>query len=287
MRLRLALAALAGAALAASGLHAQAQADGAPQGTAVGWPHALRVCADPDNMPLSREDGAGFENRIAKLVADDLKLPLSYEWLPDRRGFVRKTLGARSCDVIIGVPVGFERTATTRPYYRSSYVLIDRPSTGEVVSGFDDPRLSRMRIGVQLIGNDLAASSPGHALAAHGHTQNVQGYPVPGAQPAAARIVRDIATGELDSAIVWGPQAGWYAEHARVPLRVHRVAAPAEAGEQPFEYSIAMGVRRGDRELLAALDGVIERRAADIARILDEYAVPRLPIVAAAKEAQR
>src|SRR3954464_1947861 len=86
---------------------------------------ALRVCADPDNLPLSHSDGSGFENRIARLIAEDLRLPLAYEWLPDRRGFVRKTLGAQLCDVLIGVPAGFERTATTRSYYRSSYVLVE------------------------------------------------------------------------------------------------------------------------------------------------------------------
>lgn len=236
----------------------------------------LRVCADPDNLPFSRQDGSGFENRIAQLLADDLKRPLRYEWLPDRRGFVRKTLGARLCDVIIGVPVGFGPALTTQPYYRSSYVFVERDSDAPPVRSVDDPRLSGMRIGVQLIGNDLAASPPGYALARQGYTSNVRGYPVPGERPAAARMVSAIADGELDGAMVWGPQAGYFASRAAVPMRVGVMAQPPGLATQPFAFSIAMGVRRGDQTLRTALDDFIRRRRPDIDRILDEYAVPRV-----------
>ena len=241
-----------------------------------GRPQELRVCADPDNLPYSHQDGSGFENRIARLLAADLKLPLSYEWLPDRRGFVRKTLGARLCDVIIGVPVGFERAATTQPYYRSTYVLIERAGGAAAIRSFDDPRLARMRIGVQLIGNDLAASPPGHALARHGHTANVLGYPVPGEEPAAARAVSAVARGELDGALLWGPQAGYFASRAPVPMRVSVVPQPPDMAAFPFEYSIAMGVRRGDPQLRELLNDFIRRRQPDIDRILADYAVPRV-----------
>jgi mxaJ protein len=236
---------------------------------------ALRVCADPDNLPYSHENGSGFENRIAQLVADDLKLPLAYAWLPDRRGFVRKTLGAGLCDVILGVPAGFERTLTTRPYYRSSYVLLERAADAAPVETLDDPRLARMRIGVQLIGDDLAASPPAHALARRGHVMNVRGYPVVGVEPAAARMAAALTRGELDAARVWGPQAGYFAQRASVPLRVRVLPTPAGASP-PFEFSIAMGVRRGDKALQQTLDDVIRRRQADIDRILAEYSVPRV-----------
>jgi len=252
-------------------------ADTAPPGEGAPQPQVLRVCADPDNLPYSHEDGSGFENRIAQLLADDLKLPLQYEWLPDRRGFVRKTLGARLCDVIIGVPVGFERTATTQPYYRSSYVFVERAAATSPVRSFDDPRLARMRIGVQLIGNDLAASPPGYALARHGYTSNVRGFPVPGDQPAAARMIAAVARGELDGALVWGPQAGYFAANARVPMRVAVLPPPPEAAGLPFEYSIAMGVRRGEPQWRERLNDFIRRRQGDIDRILAEYSVPRVP----------
>jgi len=234
---------------------------------------ALRVCADPDNLPYSRADGSGFENRIAQLLADDMKLPLAYQWLPDRRGFVRKTLGAQLCDVIVGVPAGFERAATTKPYYRSSYVFVERASAVPPVRSFDDPRLAAMRIGVQLIGNDLAASPPGYVLASRGHTDNVRGFPLAGEQPSAQRAIEAIARGELDAAVLWGPQAAYFAERAAVPLRVAVLPAPADAH---FDFAIAMGVRRGDRELRERLDDFIQRRQGDIDRILAEYGVPRV-----------
>jgi len=233
---------------------------------------ALRVCADPDNLPYSREDGSGFENRIAQLLADDMKLPLAYEWLPDRRGFVRKTLGAQLCDVIIGVPAGFERTATTQPYYRSAYVLVERAGDAPAIRTLADPRLATLRIGVQLIGNDLAASPPGELLARHGHTQNVRGFPLAGDEPSAQRAVDAIVRGDIDAAVLWGPQAAYFARRAGVPLRITRLDAPADAH---FDFAIAMGVRRGEPALRERLDDFIRRRQGDIDRILADYEVPR------------
>lgn len=239
-------------------------------------PEALRVCADPDNLPLSHQNGSGFENRIAQLAAEDLRLPLRYAWLPDRRGFVRKTMGAGLCDVIIGVPAGFERTATTAPYYRSAYVWIERSRDGLSPGSLADPRLARLRIGVQLIGDDMAAAPPAHALARQGLTHNVIGFPVPGEQPSAQRMIAALAEGRIDAALVWGPQAGYFAGRAGVPLRVRRLPAPPDLPGQPFEFAIAIGVRRGDEALRRALDDFLQRRRAEIARILDEYGVPRL-----------
>jgi mxaJ protein len=233
---------------------------------------SLRVCADPDNLPYSREDGSGFENRIAQLLADDMKVPLAYAWLPDRRGFVRKTLGAQLCDVIIGVPAGFERAATTQPYYHSSYVLVERAGDAPPIRTLADPRLAALRIGVQLIGNDLAASPPGELLARHGHTQNVLGFPLAGDEPSAQRAVEAIARGEIDAAVLWGPQAAYFARRAAVPLRVTQLDAPADAH---FDFAIAMGVRRGDPALRERLDDFIRRRQGDIDRILADYGVPR------------
>jgi mxaJ protein len=238
---------------------------------------ALRVCADPDNLPYSHEDGSGFENRIARLVASDFGLPLATSWLPDRRGFVRKTLGAGLCDLVIGVPADFEPTLNTRPYYRSSYVLVTPAAQAPAPSDFADPRLRRWRIGVQLVGDDLAATPPGHALVRAGAIDNVVGFPIAGEQPAAARMVQALAAGQLDAAFVWGPQAGYYAKHAPVPLHVHYVPPPASLKEQPFVFAIAMGVRRGDRALRDRLDDFIARRGADIDRILADYGVPRVP----------
>ena len=244
--------------------------------TAQAQPQVLRVCADPDNLPYSHQDGSGFENRIAQLVASDFGVALEYAWLPDRRGFVRKTLGAGFCDLVVGVPLDFERTANTRPYYRSAYMLVEAAGEASPPASFDDPRLRQWRLGVQLIGDDFAATPPGHALVQAGAVANVVGFPVPGELPAAQRIVQAVARGELDAAFVWGPQAGYYALRSPRPLQLRYVAPPAALRGQPFAFDIAMGVRRGDRALRERLDDFIARRQPDIDRILAEYGVPRV-----------
>jgi mxaJ protein len=237
-------------------------------------PAAFRVCADPDNLPYSRSDRSGFENRIAQLVAAELGLPLEYAWLPDRRGFVRKTLGAGLCDVIVGVPADFDRTLNTKPYYRSSYVLLEPTAPRHAIAGFDDPLLRELRVGVQLIGDDMAATPPGYALTHVGAVQNVRGFPLPGEQPSAARIVAALANGSLDVAFVWGPQAAYFARQSVLPLRWRMLPPPAGLKGQSFEFAIAMGVRRGNAALRDRLDAVLVRRRDDIAQILAEYGVP-------------
>jgi quinoprotein dehydrogenase-associated probable ABC transporter substrate-binding protein len=233
----------------------------------------LRVCADPDNLPYSHQDESGFENRIAAIVADDLGASLQYEWQPLRRGFVRKTMGSGRCDVFIGVPAGFERVLTTQPYYRSSYVFVWRRGEDGPRS-FADPRIARERIGVQLVGNDMAATPPGHALARAGALSNVVGYPVYGDGPAARRMVDALASHDIACALLWGPQAGYFARRAAVPMEI--VVAHAPAGlEAPFEFSIAMGVARGNAALRDELDAVLQHRRNDIDAVLAQYAVPR------------
>jgi quinoprotein dehydrogenase-associated probable ABC transporter substrate-binding protein len=232
----------------------------------------LRVCADPDNLPYSSRDESGFENRIAHLVADDMGAKLTWFWQEQRRGFVRKTMGAGQCDVFIGVPAGFERVLPTRPYYRSTYVAVTRGG-GKPFTGFDAADLKECRIGVQLIGDDLAASPPGYALTRAGAVANVRGFTVYGDGPAAQRMVDAVVSGQLDMALVWGPQAGWFAHRARVPLVVTTTSAPAGL-PIPFEYSIAMGVRKGDTALRDRLDEILQRRHSDIDAILASYFVP-------------
>jgi mxaJ protein len=247
---------------------------------------ALRVCADPDNLPFSDRAEAGFENRIARLVADALQATLAYEWQPQRRGFVRRTVGAGLCDVVIGVPTGFERLLTTRPYYRSAYAFV-QPSSAARLESFDDPRLPSLRIGLQLIGNDLAATPPGHALARHGALEHVVGYTVYGDGSAFERMTGDLAAGRLDALVLWGPQAGYFASRSDGRYRV-ALARPPEDVAQPFDFAISMGVRRGDRALQQDLDRVIAQREPEIAAILDAYGVPRLPLpVGADGEAAR
>ena len=233
----------------------------------------LRVCADPANLPYSQRDESGFENRIARLVAADLGMRLTYFWQEQTRGFVRKTMGAGECDLFIGVPAGFERVLLTRPYYRSTYVAVTRRGTPPF-AGFEPAELRARRFGVQLIGNDLAASPPGYALADGGAVENVTGFLVYGDGPAGKRMVDAVAGGSIDVALVWGPQAGWFARRAKVALEVAPIKPPAGLS-MPFEFAIAMGVRKGDTALRERLDELLVRRKADIDAILDDYAVPR------------
>lgn len=231
----------------------------------------LRVCAEPDNLPFSRADESGFENRIARVLADELGAELRYTWAPQRRAFVRKTFGEGACDVWMGVPAGFERMLTTRPYYRSAYVFV---YSAIPLKSFQDKDLAKLRIGVQLPGDDLAATPPGHALALRGAVDNVVGFTVYGEQPVGERIVEAIAAGRLDAAVVWGPAAGFFA-HAR-RLHVSLAAAPPELASLPFQFSIAVGVRKGERALRDRLDEALAARKTDIEAVLDEYSVPRV-----------
>jgi mxaJ protein len=154
-------------------------------------------------------------------------------------------------------------------------VLVEPAGDRSPPQSFGDPRLRRWRVGVQLIGDDFAATPPGHALAQAGATGNVVGYPIPGDLPAAARIFQALGRGELDAAFVWGPQAGYYAQRSARPVQLHYVPPPDNLKEQPFGFAIAMGVRRNDHALRERLDDFIARRQGDIDRILAEYGVPR------------
>ncbi|RZI84679.1 MAG: quinoprotein dehydrogenase-associated putative ABC transporter substrate-binding protein [Rubrivivax sp.] len=248
----------------------------------------LRVCLEPDNLPYSRaslpgtdhgsparRDVDGFEWRIARLLADALNTTLEVHWLPLRRGMVRKTFGEGHCEVMVGVPAGLERVLTTRPYYRSSYVFVTRALDGRPLQRFDDPRLPDLRIGVQLIGNDLAATPPGHALARHGAIQGVRGYTVYGDGPASERMLRALARGELDAALVWGPQAGYFVRHAAVPLQMSQALPPNDLASMPFEFAIAVGVRQGEAALRDRLQTALDARRPEVDAILAEFAVPR------------
>jgi mxaJ protein len=262
------------AARAARALIAIACAWALTFGAALSAERELRVCADPDNLPYSHENGSGFENRIARLLAEDLNAKLTYTWLPQRRGFIRKTLNAETCDVVIGVPADFDLVRTTQSYYRSAYVFVFRAENGQAFRSFDDPRLKTVKVGVQLIGDDLAATPPGHALALRGIVDNVVGFPVYGERPQAELMIEAVATAKLDVALVWGPQAAYYARRQPVALAMTPARAPRELAALPFEFSMAMGVRKRDAALQGELDQVISRRRGELQAILLEYNVP-------------
>ncbi len=249
---------------------------------------ALRVCADPNSLPFSNSAREGFENKIAELIGRELHKPVEYIWWAQRRGFVRNTLTAGSCDLVVGTASGVEMLATTRPYYKSTYVFVSRHDRGLGIASLNDPRLKQLRIGVQLVGDDFANTPPAHALANRGMTQNVVGFTVYGdyRQPhPASQIVDAVANGSVDVAIVWGPLAGYFAKQSAVPLDIVPVQPRVDLPYLPFVFDIAMGVRRGDSTFRASIDDIIERRHASIDSILATYGVPRVD-VAATREAR-
>jgi mxaJ protein len=241
-------------------------------------PRSLRVCADPNNLPFSNAKQQGFENKIADVIGRELGKPVEYTWWAQRRGFVRNTLNAGECDLVVGTVSGMEMLATTRPYYKSTYVFVSRGDRSMNVSSFDDPRLHHLKIGVQLIGDDFSNTPPAHALSNRGIIRNVKGYPVYGdyrnANPA-ARIMKGVIDGEVDVAVVWGPLAGYFAKHSRVPLRVVPVNPKVDLPFLPFVFDIAMGTRRADSTFRHQLDDMIARRQPTIDSILAAYGVPR------------
>jgi mxaJ protein len=240
---------------------------------------ALRVCADPNNLPFSNRRGEGFENRIAELLARDSGARLEYVWWAQRRGFIRNTLAAGRCDLVVGIPSSFELALATRPYYRSSYVFLTRRDRGLDLASFDDPALRDLRIGVHLIGDDYANAPPAHALARRGMVTNVVGYSIYGdyaEESPPSRLVTAVAGGEVDAAVVWGPLAGYFAPRQQEPLSLAPVSPQIDIPFLPFVFDIAMGVRRGDEARRDALDEFLVRRRGEIDAILADYGVPRL-----------
>ena len=240
-------------------------------------PKTLRVCADPNNLPFSNRQEEGFENKIAELIAKDLGTTVSYTWWPQRRGFIRNTLRADKCDVVMGVPSSYELVLATKPYYRSTYVFVYPKKSGLQIESLDDPVLRTLKIGVHTIGDDYANSPPAHALGARHIVKNVVGYSVYGDydKPNPPGDIMDaVGHGDVDVAIVWGPIAGYFAKRQPVELELIPVSPRIDLPFLPFVYDISMGVRREDVQLKERLEEVLDRRAQEIRKILESYGVP-------------
>jgi len=240
---------------------------------------ALRVCSDPNNLPFSNERGEGFENKLAEIIGRDMGLKVEYTWWAQRRGFFRNTLKAGACDVVMGVPAAFEMALTTSPYYRSTYVFVSRTNRHLAISSLDDPQLRTLRLGVQMVGDDFSNSPPAHALSRRGMIQNVKGYTLYGdySKPnPPAEIIDAVEKNDIDVGIAWGPMAGYFARHARLPLTLTPVTPQIDQPFLPFVFDISMGVRREDVALKEQLDRILDKHRADIEELLDDYGVPRV-----------
>ncbi|UMY16934.1 substrate-binding domain-containing protein [Methylobacterium organophilum] len=233
----------------------------------------LRVCSDPGNMPFSERKGDGFENKIAEIVADELKVKVRYYWLTQGPGFVRNTLGSGLCDVIIGTSGG-EIVQPTNPYYRSAYVLVSRKGDLSGVDRLDDPKLKGKQIGI------IGGTPPTDRLGALGLTGNTHAY-APYAfgadrtfQTVAAEVIADLAAKKLDAAILWGPAAGWLARQSGTAMEV--VPLLHEPDRPPLAFRVSMGVRHEENEWKRSLNTVLRKRRADIEKVLRDYDVPLL-----------
>ncbi len=247
---------------------------------------ALKVCQDPNNLPFSNVAGQGYENKIAEVLARDLNRPVEYFSFPQRLAFVRNTLRYKlpgedyRCDVMIGVPAGFDQVSATRPYYRSTYALVfakgrglDQVRSVEDFLKLDPARLNALKIGVF----DLSPASKWlarHNLVAQGVPYQ-QMNPDPDHAPGDA-VQNDLATGKLDVAILWGPLAGHMAKTIKERQMVV-VPMPSEPGI-PLEYEMAMGVRYGEPEWKATIQGLIDKHKPEIDAILRDYAIPVLAL---------
>ena len=260
------LAGLLSAALVTSVRSAQAQRIDLVNRT------ALRVCADPANMPFSNDKGEGFENKIAEMVAGELKVPVEYTWFPQATGFIRQTLAAKRCDVVMGYAQGDELVLNTNPYYRSTYALVYRPGAGlDGVDHLADARLSGKRIGV------VAGTPPATVMAGLGLIQQAKPYPLlvdrrydsPG-----ERMIGDIRSGDIDAGVLWGPMAGYFAARGGDKLAV--VPLTKETAGARLAYRITFGVRQLEDDWKRQLNALIARRQGDIDAVLLEFGVPLL-----------
>lgn len=266
---------------------AQTPAQSPPEASGPGSDKVLRVCQDPNNLPFSHRSQSGFENKIAALFAQELGWKLETTWFPQRIGFIRNTLRAKrehsdefKCDLVTGVPAGFEMAATTHPYYHSSYALAYVKGRGkglDGVRGLDDvlaltpEQRRKLRFGV------FTASPLTDWLLQHHFMEQVDWYQIQSGdaeQYPGEIIERDLASGKIDLAFVWGPIAGYFARTTPTAPIV-AVTLRSRPGMK-LDYDIAMGVRHADKAFRQQIDGLISANQGKINAILEEYGVPLL-----------
>jgi len=232
---------------------------------------ALKVCADPNNLPFSDEKKEGFENKIAELVGAELGRPVDYIWFPQVIGFVRNTLQAHLCDLVIGTVAGDEIMQTTNPYYFTTYVMFYRSDKGLAADGVQDPRLASLRLGV------VAGTPPADLLVHHDLMSRTKPYALTvdtRAESPTHEMVQDVVDGTIDAGFLWGPIAGYYRKHDALPLIL--VPLKSEPGAARMAYHIAMGVRANEPEWRRRVNAAIVSRQAEITGVLRDYGVPLL-----------
>jgi quinoprotein dehydrogenase-associated probable ABC transporter substrate-binding protein len=235
-------------------------------------PKVLRVCADPRNLPFSNDKGEGFENRLAELLAEKLQKKLDYMYFPQATGFVRMTLGAHRCDVIMGFPQGDDLVQGTNPYYRTAYALVAKPGSGlEDVTTLEDARLKGKHIGI------VAGTPPATNMAVNGLMASAKSYPLmidTRVDSSAGAMIADLEKGEIDAGVLWGPMAGFYAKRANPPLHVTLLVK--ETAGPRLVYRIGMGVRPADQNWKRLLNRLIQENQPAINKMLLDFGIPLL-----------
>nr|WP_291556251.1 substrate-binding domain-containing protein [Bradyrhizobium sp.] len=235
-------------------------------------PDVFRACGDPRNLPFSNEKGEGFENKLAELFAAKLGKKLSYTYFPQATGFVRMTLGSFRCDIIMGFPQGDDQAQVTVPYYRTTYALVVKPGSGlEDVTAISDPKLKDKRIGI------VARTPPSTNMAMNGLLARAKSYPLfidTRADSSAQAMMDDLAHGDIDCGILWGPMAGYYAKQANPPMTV--VPLTKETTGPQMTYRIGMAVRATDQEWKRTLNRLIMENQPEINKLLISYNIPIL-----------
>ena len=231
----------------------------------------LKICADPNNLPFSDEKKEGFENKIADLMGSELGLKVDYAWFPQVIGFVRNTLRAHLCDLVMGTVAGDEIMQTTNPYYFTTYVMFYRSDKGLAADGAQDPRLASLRLGV------VGGTPPADLLARYDLMAHTKPYALTvdtRFESPTHEMVQDVVDGTVDVGFLWGPIAGYYRKHDDLPLTL--VPLKSEPGAARMEYHIAMGVRANEPEWRRRINTVILKRQPEITAILRDYGVPLL-----------
>jgi quinoprotein dehydrogenase-associated probable ABC transporter substrate-binding protein len=235
-------------------------------------PKVLRVCADPRNLPFSNEAGEGFENKLAEMLAQKLGKPLAYTYYPGATGFVRNTLNAHKCDVIMGYPQGDDFVQPTNPYYRTAYVLITRKEAGlDGIESLEDPRLRGKKIGI------IAGTPPATNLAVNGLLPSIRSYPLvidTRFDSSTDRMFKDLQAGDIDVAILWGPIGGYFAKSSKLALDV--VPLVKEKSGPRMVYRLGMGVRHSDQNWKRELNRFISENQHAVEQLLASYGVPLL-----------
>lgn len=233
---------------------------------------ALRVCADPANLPFSNERRQGFENKIADLIGAKLDLPVVYTWFPQATGFVRRTLRDRKCDIIMGFSQGHEMVQNTNHYYRSTYVMVFK--TGgklEGIENLDDPRLRESRIGV------VAGTPPATIIAINQLIGRIKPYPLlvdRRHDSPAERMIADLEKGEIDIGLMWGPIGGYFAGKSTSKLTVQPMTKETKGPR--MAYRITFGLRKGEPDWKHKLNELIAANQGEINKIMLEFNVPLL-----------